>query len=104
MGRHHIATLVHQFPYHIFFMICIFNYVTCIILSSVVMYMRTLKIKYISMLSAESYDSNVYIPVEIYVVESGKYIRDNWETSGLLHYKISVITGKTPDSFIIRYP
>ena len=48
MGRQHIhvATLVHQFPYHIFFTICIFTYVTCIILS-IVIHVWTLKIKYL---------------------------------------------------------
>ena len=46
MGRQHIhvAALVHQFPYHIFFTICIF--VTCIILS-IVIHVWTLKIKYL---------------------------------------------------------
>ena len=29
MGRQHIAALVHKFRYHIFFIICIFIYVTC---------------------------------------------------------------------------
>ena len=52
IGRQHIAALVHQFLYHIFFIICIFTYiidVTCIILS-IVICVWTLEIKYLKYL------------------------------------------------------
>ena len=43
MGRQHKATLVHQFPYHSLFIICIFTYLTVLYC----IYVCTLKIKYL---------------------------------------------------------